>query len=82
MKNKWLIIMCLLLVCLVLAGCTNDEKVVSNEYKGESKVEGSFQIRFKDLVELKTLEKYDGKTFWAYMFYDPAYSTVDVIPID
>ena len=55
MKNKWLIIMCLLLFCLILAGCTNDEKVVSNEYKGESKVEGSFQIRFKDLVELKTL---------------------------
>ena len=32
--------------------------------------------------EVMKAEKYDGKTFWAYMFYDPAYSTVDVIPID
>ena len=71
MKNKWLIIMCLLLFCLILAGCTNDEKVVSNEYKGESKVEGSFQIRFKDLVELKTLEKYDGKTVTAVGYLSP-----------
>lgn len=32
--------------------------------------------------EVMKAKKYDGKTFWAYMFYDPAYSTVDVIPID
>lgn len=32
--------------------------------------------------EVMKAEKYNGKTFWAYMFYDPAYSTVDVIPID
>ena len=32
--------------------------------------------------EVMKAKKYDGKTFWAYMFYNPAYSTVDVIPID
>lgn len=32
--------------------------------------------------EAMKAKKYNGKTFWAYMFYDPAYSIVDVIPID
>lgn len=32
--------------------------------------------------EVMKAKKYNEKTFWAYMFYDPAYSTVDVIPID
>lgn len=72
MKNKIVIIMCLVLVCAIFTGCSTDnEKVVDSEYKGESKVEGSFQIRFKDLVELKTLEKYNGKTVTAVGYLSP-----------
>lgn len=73
MKNKIVIVMCLLLVCTSFTACTTevDKGIESNEYKSVEKVDGNFQIRFKDLVELKTLEKYNGKTVTAVGYLSP-----------
>lgn len=70
MKNNIIVIILSLSMIFMLVGCDNENTVV-NDYKVGSKIEENFQIRFKDLVELKTLQKYNNKTVSAVGYLSP-----------
>ena len=82
MKNKTLnIILTVILISIVLifTGCTSSkEDTTNNIKKSESMLnadrimsDGSYQIRFSDLVSLSDLQEYNNKTVTAIGYLSP-----------
>lgn len=77
MKNKIIFVVLAIIAIFTLTGC-NEENIegtkVNNEYQSGREVTGTFQIRFKDLVEISKLKSYNNKTVTAVGYLSPIMS--------